>query len=518
MRALAYLEWRFALHQVAAIWRSPLRLAIWTPYVLSLAFFTCARFFGGQHGTFGNVALDADKLTGIGGLYMGALGITIALSAGGRVSGFRSSAEAVFFSNSGIRPLEMAVWLQVRKLFASALRWAGALAYYFIIFFPRHSSAAGAAIAFLTALLAVALLMSVELPIFLLSRGTFNLGIRIFAWSLAAVGFAYAAVGFAGWRVWMLAIGYVRCDPGGAVRSIQNGSTNALVVFLALLLVMTAAIAVLARDALPELYAVSRRSLAETRRRQSAVRQTRYDAIVSTPAAHIPLGALALAWKDWIGFRRGQGSFALFLAGCAFWTLCGSGAAYASIAMSDVAPLATLFSFGAMLVLVLAPQGASAGLAGDLGKPIFWLGSDTLRSRLGAWTLGRAGRGGLALSLAPVSAAIVSGKPLFAVVAVPVCLCAYWSLQALGVALYSLFPNPVDARGPMALLRTLASLVYVVPAFAAGAIAASLGASPPAACTIACVALALEGFAAVELASMRFRETGAATALASTAA
>lgn len=517
MRALAYLEWRFVLHQIAAIWRAPLRLAIWAPYAAALVFFTLARVLGWQHATIGNVALDADKLTGMGGLYMSALGITIALSAGGRVTGFRSTAEAVFFSNSGIKPLEMAVWLQLRKLVASALRWAGALAYYFLIFFPPHATLLGAATAFLTALLAVALLMSVELPIFLLSRGAFNAGIRAFGWIVAAAGFGYAAIGFAGYRVWAPAIAFVRCDPGGAVRSIQSGRTNALVVFAALLAVMLLAIATLARDALPELYAVSRRSLAELRRRQSAVRQTRYDAVVSTPAANIPLGALSLAWKDWIGFRRGHGAFAMFFVGSAVWTACGAGLAYASLAFDDTTPMVTLFTMSALFVVLFAPQGASAGLAGDLGKPIFWLGSDALATRLAAWTLGRATRGGIALALAPMCAGIVLGNTMLAALALPICLCAYWSLQALGVALYSLFPNPVDSRGPMVLVRTLVTLAYVVPAIAAGAAASALGCGTLGACFAFCVALGAEGYGAIELASARFRETGAAMALASSA-
>ena len=122
MRALAYLEWRFLLHQLAAIGRSPLRLAIWIPYALSLGYLAFARLLGSHETMFGSVQLDAEHLTGMGGLYLGALGITVALSAGGRVSAFRTTAEAVLFSNSGIRPIDMAVWLQLRKLLESGLR------------------------------------------------------------------------------------------------------------------------------------------------------------------------------------------------------------------------------------------------------------------------------------------------------------------------------------------------------------------------------------------------------------
>jgi hypothetical protein len=517
VRALAYLEVRFVLHQIEAIGRSPLRLAIWIPYALSLGYLALARALGSHYTMFGSMQLDGGRLTGIGGLYLGALGVTIAMSAAGRVNGFRSAAEALLLSNSGIRPLEMAVWLQLRKLFSSALRWAGALTYYFLIFFPRHAPPLVAVVAFANALLAVALLMSVELPIFLLSRGSVNIGFRIFGWAVAAAGFAYAAVGFSGERVWAPVIAFVRCDPGGAVRSIQNGSPNPLILFCALLTVMLLAIATLAQDSLPELYAVSRRTLAETRRRQSAVRQTRYGALVSTPASNIPRGALALAWKDWIGFRRGQGSFALYLAGSLFWAVCGAGFAYASVAIGDLSPMLTLFATGGLILLFSAPHGAAAGLGGDLGKPIFWLGDDALRLRLSAWTLARALRGGFALALGPLCAGIVLHNVLLAAAALPLCLCAYWSLQALGIGLYALFPNPIDTRGPMALLRTIVTFAYVLPAVFIGALAGSFGGGVVAFITM-CAILTAEGLLAIEFASYRFREAGAAMALVSVGA
>jgi hypothetical protein len=517
MLALAYLERRFVAHQLGAIWRSPVRLAIWIPYAISIAYLALVRGLGQSGAMFDSMHLDGEHLTSLGGLYLAALGTTIALSAGGRVSGFRSSAEAVLFSNSGIRPLEMAVWLQLRKLFSSGLRWIGALTYYFLIFFPHHHSPVRGTIAFAAALLAVVLLLSIELPIFLLSRGSFNFWFRAVGWLLALGGLGYVVVGFAGAHVWSAAIALVRCDPGRAVSSVQNGSTNALTLIASLLGVMLIAIALLGSDSLPELNAVSRRSLAELRRRQSAIRQTRYAAVVSTPASHIPLGALSLAWKDWIGFRRGHGSLAMWGGGCAFWAACGAGLAYASITFDDTSPLLALFGASGLMLLFIAPHGAAAGLAGDLGKPLFWLAADGLRSRLAAWTLGRALRGGVALGLAPLAAAAVFHRPLLALLAIPLCFAAYWSLQSLGIGLFAFFPNPIDARGPMAIVRTLLTFAYIVPAIVLGGIAAAAGAGTLGAFVAACMVFAAEGYAAIELSSRRLREAGAATALAASA-
>ena len=515
MRALAYLELRCLVHQAAAIARSPLRLAIWIPYLFSLLCLGIARSAGGHSAAFGGLRLDPERMTGIGGMYLGALGITIALAAGGRVSAFRSTAEALLFSNSGLRPLQMAVWLQLRKLFSSSLRWSGALVYYFLIFFPRHAAPLTAIVAFADAVLAVALLMSVELPVFLLSRGAFNFGFRAVGWLVAGAGFAYAACGFSGTRVWASVVGWTHVDPGLAVRSVQNGSDNALVLFCALLAVMLIAIGALTTDSLPELYAVSRRALAETRRRQSAVRQTRYaaGAVVSTPAANIPRGALALAWKDWIGFRRGQNSFAQFLWGALIWSACGAAFAYASIAMQDTSLMLTLFATSGMLILFFAPHGAAVGLAGDLGKPIFWLGDDGLRARLAAWTLARSLRGGVLLALGPLCAGIVLQDRILTEYALPLSLCAYWSLQALGIGLYAMFPNSIDARGPMAILRMIVIVAYIFPALICGGIAGAVGAGPLGTLIATCSVFLIEGFISIELACTRFREAGAALAV-----
>jgi hypothetical protein len=95
----------------------------------------------------------------------------------------------------------------------------------------------------------------------------------------------------------------------------------------------------------------------------------------------------------------------------------------------------------------------------------------------------------------------------------PVCLAAYWSLQALGVGLYALFPNPVDARGPMALLRTLITAAYIVPALALAGAAAAFGGGPLAVSATVCFAFVAEGFLTIEFAAHRFTEKGATMAL-----
>jgi hypothetical protein len=49
MRALAYLEFRLAVHHAGAILRSPTRIAIWVPYLMSILAVAYARIAAPHH-------------------------------------------------------------------------------------------------------------------------------------------------------------------------------------------------------------------------------------------------------------------------------------------------------------------------------------------------------------------------------------------------------------------------------------------------------------------------------------
>ncbi|GAC1299245.1 MAG: hypothetical protein NVSMB19_02870 [Vulcanimicrobiaceae bacterium] len=511
MRALAYLEWRYAWHQVRAILRSPLRLAIWIPFAFSIGYLLYARTAQPQT-AIANIGIAPNNATAIAGLYLGLLGVTAALAATGHVAAFRNSAEAVLFINAGLHPLTVALWLQARKLSNSWGRWFGTLVYVFLIFAPRHLGPLATARALLAALLALALQMSVELPVFLLARGSLRAPLAFAGGTLACLGFAFAAFGAIGHEPLRWALALVRVDPGRAALAALSGNPFALVVLVALLGVLLVSIRLLGDDALPELYLVSQRSLSTMRDRRSLVSKVRFSDAAAGGATRVPPGALVFIWKDWIGFKRGRTTFRLWLAGCAFWALCGAGVAVASARFGDPTFLLTLVGTTACMMLIAAPFGASLGLAADLAKPLFWLSRAPLRSRIAAWTFARAWRGAFAIALAPLVAGVYARDLVLAVASAPLVLAGYWSLQALGVGLYALFPNPIDSRGPMMLVRTLVTAAYVVPALLV-ATGISLGHGPPIVVALAAaLTLAAEGWAVVELASLRFAEHGAALA------
>jgi hypothetical protein len=517
MGALAYLELRYAKHQCESILRSPLRLAIWLPYLLSIGYIAFLRLSTQHHRAFLHAGLQHPRLASVGGgLYLGMLGVTAGLAAAGRVTAFRSSAEAVLFSNAGVRPLTVALWLQLRKLALGSLRWFASLAYVFVVVAPQHASGGSVLRALLGAVFAVGVLMSCELPAFLLARRT-RLPIGIVPWFLAALGFSFALASALGPRFRAPLVAALHFDPGDFATALLSGEIIPLLLLSALLAASLAAMLLLASDAIPELYAVTQRTLAIRSRRRRFATETTFRAVDAAAAARIPAGALALVWKDWVAFRRGRGTLRLWFAGAAFWTACGAGVAFASLRWDDATPLYSLAALSASLVFLSAPFGAAVGLAADLAKPIFWLSRAPLRSRIAAWTFARAWRGGTAIALGPLAAGVVSGDAVLASVALPLSLAGYWSLQALGVGLYAVFPSPVDSRGPMTLVRIFLTGIYLVPAFGGVALALVFQLGPLAATLLFVLTLALEGWLVIEAACYRFREYGAALATLSRA-
>jgi hypothetical protein len=112
--------------------------------------------------------------------------------------------------------------------------------------------------------------------------------------------------------------------------------------------------------------------------------------------------------------------------------------------------------------------GSAQRLAGELRRPLFHLASPTLFERLATMTIAQAGiswaRGAIV-----VAGAIAGGIDLrIAGGALVVMACVFVLLVAAGFALFSLWPNAVDRRGPLALVRTLVLTFIVIIAAGTG--------------------------------------------------
>ncbi len=167
---------------------------------------------------------------------------------------------------------------------------------------------------------------------------------------------------------------------------------------------------------------------------------------------------------------------------------------------------------GGLALLLFAPIGAARGLSIDFGKPLWWLGSSSLRARIHALVFARAWRGALVLTLALLAAATAFSRADLALAAPVAAFALWWSLGALGTALYALFPFDLDRRGPLVLVRSLVVGVYFAPVALVGGLLAVAGASPGVALLCCAALLGFEGAAAIEIAALRVVENGAVLA------
>jgi hypothetical protein len=131
-------------------------------------------------------------------------------------------------------------------------------------------------------------------------------------------------------------------------------------------------------------------------------------------------------------------------------------------------------------------------LAPVLRMPLFWLGDVPLAARLAAWTFGGFWRdaGVVALAVAGYVAVGREARIPFAVFVTVLGLLAL--TRAVGLAVFAMLPNALDQRGPGVVLRVWLSFVLLVPAVAAGIVAAVVVSRAPfAAGTIAATLTAL---------------------------
>jgi hypothetical protein len=508
MGALVYLDSHYLSNQIRAVLRSPGRLALWLPYIIGVGALTFRRFTVGATRPPGLTGTGPHPLaTAAAGAFIGMLGVTIVVAASGRIRAFRSTGEALLLVNAGIDSLSIAVWLQIRKLFSTATRWLGSILFVFLLIVPENAGPQALGRGIVASLAVAASIMTVELPAFLLARKPAGWIVGAIGWTFAAVGALYAAVGFLGSigddRFAPAILDFVRWNPGSVVPVIVSSWAGPLLLWCAPL-ALIASIATLARDAIPELYAATVQAF-EWRARQ------RRDQPVSSTASgrveRIPAGALAIVWKDWIGFTRSRGAPFRWLCVFAAWLGLGLLVGWA-VTGGDRADAFPLVGF-AMMVIVLVPLSASISLVEDLSKPIWWMSHASLRSRIVAWAFAKGWRNGLAFAVFPLVVAIDKIDLASGLLAIPLGLCLWTSLNALGVALYAAYPSRVDARGPVFFVRAIATGLFLLPPAILFGFFSMLTRNAQLSAALATFCLGIEGWIAIEFAVYRFKENGA---------
>ena len=511
MGALAYLEWCYVRNNLRAIRRSPGRLTLWSVYAISIALFAVARFARARPHGGSALGVTHGAALALAGTLLGLTGISIVAAAAGRFTAFRSPAEAVVFSNAGLSPRTIALWLQLRAISAGWTRLVAGFVYTFLAFTPVHAGPLATLRAFVATICVFAVPRSAALPAFLLARGRGRAFVIASGALLAAAGLVYAVAGLGGPHVWTRVLRVTHVDVAGLVRAALLAEPLAFAVPVVLFASFVLIVWLRGNDALPEIYAASNATLARKRRRVSAAALP-VARSVPIGSSGVPPGARAIVWKEWAALRRNRAGLVVWLGGTVVWIACGAGAAALTLQFEDASTLATASLTVGLVIVFWAPFTAATGLAAELAKPIFWLSTVSLRTRIAVWAFSRAWRGGLAVGCGALSAAIVLRQPAFALLALPFTALAYWSFNALGIGFYAVFPNPLDARGPTALLRFIASIAYLVPASLLALMASTLHLGALGTATAFALGLGLQGWLVIELVALRFTEHGASLA------
>jgi hypothetical protein len=508
MRALLQLDLHFLRNQLREIVRSPLRLAIWIPYIGLVIGLGAWRVVLGRNSAPSDLSgLPPQFATLAGATYLAALGFAFARHAGGRVRAFRCEAEALLCVNAGIAPLLLTLWLQLRKLCGSTFRWFGALALYVSALAPPGAPAVVLARVVFASVLAAVALATLEIPAYLIGRRKAAPVLIALAWGLTAYG-GLAAVaaaaeilgdrGFA--PILLRALGF---DPGAGVTALVAGRGWAFAALAALALAPALAIVVLGRDALPELYEATlhgKLTAPSFARAAGLAHRARL-------GRNIPGGTLALFWKEWIVLRRRGGGGRLVWSAL-FWGAFGGGIAFALGPAGDPELGLVLLSI-ATLFVALVPVVLSNGLGEDLCKPLWWLATATMSSRLAAWTFSRSWPGGAALAALPLVLGLALRQPLLVLLALPGSLLLWWSMHALGLALVAIFPSGFDMRGPVGILRMAIAGAYLLLPLGVCTTVLTATANAVLAGCVAAGLFWLQGYAAVRAAAFTLDRNGA---------
>jgi hypothetical protein len=507
--ALLYLDLRFLRNQTMTIVRSPGRLALWIPYLFLLAWFGYSRtLYRGHAQSFSITHLGPSIATAAAGIFLAALGGVLLQASGPRLQGFRSTAEAVLFNNAGIQARTLLLWLQIRKLASTAPRWLFSFVY-LLVFVSFNMTLGTVGRILIATFIAAAALMTVELPAYLARRRPRGVAIAWLGGASLAAGVLYGFAGFATFfgerNIAPHVMAAVRVDPGRFVDALVSGPPYGLALLALVPLTLVAIGPLLARDAIPELYAAAAEVQAYRERIRGGRIATGVGAVRSSAAHRIPSGAWTLLWKDWIALRRGRFGLRAFALGVLLWGGIGAAIVYAP----DVGLSYTFLSFAAMFV-VFVPIRISFGLFAELSKPIWWLSRASLRSRLAVWTISKCWPGALALSALPLVIGVLGGRPALALAAIPLAFAVWWPMHALGLVTYAAFPSRVDVRGPMAMLRVFATMLYLAPPILTSAVIAVLTHNAIGAVAAGLALLVLQGLGFFEISVRRIRENGAA--------
>jgi len=482
LATLSYGDRHALVNTLRTLRKHPGRIAMWAFYLFAVVGFAFFKTSGPAR-----AAEPSDWATAIADFwvcgFVVAFGVVLASGTSRTLGVFSSRAEALLFTRAGVAPVAVAAYLQVRAVVTTLGQGIVRFAYLILFGIPAGTTwhALLAQLCFFAT--AGAAIASVTLPR-ALARGAARI-------AAIAAGIAIALAAALPVLVDVLrllhlpsmpnALRHVTVvHPGLVLRALGHGDMRAIAFPLAVAALASAAFVLAARDAYPELYAISLANLdwrmrVRTRRGARAAGALAPAGRIGARAARVrsnagsPLrGALALAWIDTLMFSRRVAPAITALA-----------AAFALAAGAALAAFARLGGELAVGVLVGMLPGFYVAVASTTGvrlapamrMPLFWLGSVPLAARLGGWTLGPYSRDAM-LALLAVSGYVSVSRDARGPLIVLIGALALLALtRTVGLAVFAAMPNALDQRGPAVLLRTLLTFALVAPPTIAGAIA-----------------------------------------------
>jgi hypothetical protein len=498
LSVLSYGDRHGLVNALRELRRRPVRVATWLLYLIVVAGFAVlktaprsAKFSGDP--SLWTIALNDAIVSGLAI----AFGYVLATGPERWLGYFSSRAEALLLMRGTMSPVLVAAYLQVRTILRTLAGGLTRLAYFFILGVPYGTTAHTLVLELAFFGAAASAIASVALPR-ALARGAARPAMIVLGCTIALV----AALPLLADALHLLGLGDTVAalrdlhlpHPGAALTALAAGDLRPIAPPLVVAAIATAAFALVARDAYPELYAISLANLDFRERLRS--RRSRPAEAARAPRARIAIqssrrswwqGSLAFIWADALMFSRRVSP--LMTAFFATLALAGGAAlALFSRRYPELFFVILLGTFPGLCVAVTATVGVR--LAPSLRLPLFWLGDATLAARLAAWTFGGFWRDAVLIVLAVIGYLALEPDPRAGIAFVGAL--GFLALtRTVGLAVFALLPHAVDQRGPAVLLRTLLSFVLLAPPVVGGVVTAiALPQFAPLAATLAGAVLA----------------------------
>jgi hypothetical protein len=477
---LTYADRRAFVNTLASMRRRPWLALLWILWISVIVSFAWLRTHGPrQQGIpFWQLALQDVWVCGAGIVF----GLLLAFGTAKYVGFFSSRAEALMLIRSPLPPAAVAAYLQVRAVSVTLLQTFGRFAYILLIAFPGRTTLPGLLREGLLLAAGTTAIACIPLPralatgisrIFCVATGTavmFISALPLIRDALVSFGAGTAAFGLIDFLPdW---------HPGAAISHVSSGNLLPIALAVSVALAATLSFVLTARDAYPELYALSLAHL-ELRERIVSRRSARSESVpgdgtktsVASSAAPVR-GAFALVWLDAITWSRRAAPLmtVLLITGALL-----GGFAIGYVARSPEYGLGAKTLFGVLpnVYIGIASTGG-VRLAADLRRPLFWLGGVPLGSRLAAWCCAPLWRDAVFVGLLALGFGVISGDVETSLAV----LCGGTAIAMLsragGIAIFALLPNALEQRGPALFLRLMLSYMLVVPVGVVGIIVAVL--------------------------------------------